>query len=156
MVDCRSKRWNSRIIWIKSTCERLDAEQIHPVQRLSALSAQMSSVNVFSLDFQSKELGKPWQPTLLWNLDCENDRCSLFLLEWPSSYQGRQNRQWWPVLLCWYLHGRWPNQVCIQNPSLYLFLVSCLLLLKNESLFSLLSLDAQGSPTSLSSLGSHE
>ena len=65
--------------------------------------------NIVSLH-QDKQ---PWETTLLWNPSCKNDSCFPSFLERPSSDQGRQNCQRWSILLCWYLHGRWLNKVCI-------------------------------------------
>lgn len=31
--------------------------------------------------------------------------------EWPTPHQRRTNHQWWPVLLCWRLLGRWTYKV---------------------------------------------
>lgn len=33
--------------------------------------------------------------------------------EWPSPDQRREDREWWPVLLCWHLYGGWSHQVSL-------------------------------------------
>lgn len=39
------------------------------------------------------------------------DLVPLFVTEWSPSDQRWQDCEWWPILLCWHIHGRWADQV---------------------------------------------
>lgn len=101
----------------------LDPQQIYHTQMCNALITQRSFTKyVLARSLKEEGVGNTLA-THSSHRYCDSDSCLPSFPEWPSSNQGRKNRQRWSVLLCWYLHGGWLNKVCTWN---HLLLPLCL------------------------------
>lgn len=116
MTACRYRKWNTGLVWIIT---RSPSNTAH--SNVQCTEHTEVVYQVCSCWWLKGPVGKTLAtyPSLR---SCDSDSCLPSFPEWPSSNQGRENRQWWSVLLCWYLHGGWLNKVRTWNLLLLHFL----------------------------------